>query len=373
MTRFLQRTAFLLAMLLAVIPGQATAGKIGDFFKKKEKGKKEEVRERPTYVPSGKWEAFFRDGEGEEWPVAEPMEKNEDRDWLFLQYTEYPGPKSRLAIMWIENKAPDAMHSEVPVSAIEDLMTTAMHQTKRFHLVERKLIQAQLDEQNFGASGRVSSQTAAKAGLNLGADYQMFASVNEWTPRKSKGEGGWGAFGIGVSVAEVAMSFKVIDTVSSEVVFSETIRAEGDDRKLNFMVLGIPASLGGRSPVSYAVQSCINKAAYVIVSKLKQRTWRATVTDVKEDEGEVYLNAGSNMGVKPGTMLTCLSKGKDIVDPDTGHVLGVDTKAIGQVQVTTVKDEFSIAAITEGCAGLKPGDKVEMAAERDDTRKADAK
>ena len=79
---------------------------------------------------------------------------------------------------------------------------------------------------------------------------------------------------------------------------------------------------------------------------------------------KVYINAGSNRGIETGMKLTALSKGEAVIDPETHLPLGNDTEAIGTLMVTTVNETFSIAAISQGCKGLKKGDQVEIAAEK---------
>ncbi len=171
------------------------------------------------------------------------MEQNKDKDWLGLQFTQYEGPKLRLAVMQVENKTAhleqmneaaagdentytvmvNPQLAQVPIGSIEELLTTALYNSHRFELVERKALQAVLNEQDLGESGRISPPTASQVGRTLGARYQIFAAVNEWTPVKSKaGGGGLGALGGilgGASVskkkAEITMSFRVVDTSSA--------------------------------------------------------------------------------------------------------------------------------------------------------------
>jgi curli biogenesis system outer membrane secretion channel CsgG len=261
--------------------------------------------------------------------------------------------------------------AEVPVAALEEMLTTSLFNTNRFELTERKAIQTVLAEQDFGKSGRVSEQTAAKVGKILGANYMMFAAVNEWTPVKSRIGGAIGGYGAkilgavggGKTTAEIAMSFRIVDATSGKVLFSETVRAEAGSWGLTIGGFGGPGGgMGGvdrSSPIGYAVQSCLNKAAYKIAMFLKERSWTGTI--VKVDGGKVYVNAGSDSGIVTGTKLIALAKGEAIVDPTTGLSLGDDTDVIGHLQVTTVKEKFSIATIVEGCDGLKKGDLVELA------------
>ena len=72
--------------------------------------------------------------------------------------------------------------------------------------------------------------------------------------------------GIGQSTAEVAISYKVIDATSGQLTFAGTERATAGS--WNFVVGG------KKAPINYAVQACINKAAYRIANSLKSQAWR---------------------------------------------------------------------------------------------------
>ena len=172
-----------------------------------------------------------------------------------------------------------------------------------------------------------------------------------------------GAIGGGKTTAEIAMSFRIVDATSGKVLFSETVRAEAGSWGLVLGGFGGPgggmAGLDRSSPIGYAVQSCLNKAAYKIAMFLKERSWTGAVAKV--ENGKVYVNAGSDSGLATGSKLIALSKGESIIDPTTGLSLGDDTDVIGHLQVTTVKEKFSIATVLEGCDGLKAGDLVELA------------
>jgi hypothetical protein len=325
------------------------------FGKKKEKEKEKEF---VTFVPGAAWEAYIHDGEGRDRTLVQPVEQNDDQDWMFLKFTDYKGPRSRLAILRVENKAAnsgsedddDDGHAEVPLQQIEEIFTTSLFNTNRFTLIERKRIQAAIAEQDVGSTDRINAASAVKVGKLLGADYLIIVAVNEWTPKKS----GFGVAGIGQSTAEVALSLRVINAASGELAFSGTERATAGS--LNFVVGHKEA------PINYSLQACLNKGAYRLANSLKVQPWRGSVADIKGNK--VYINAGSNRGIETGMKLTALSKGEAVIDPETHMPLGNDTEAIGTLMVTTVNETFSIAAISQGCKGLKKGDQVEIAAEK---------
>ncbi len=341
----------------------------------------------PPFQPPAGWGAYFKDEKGKCSPLLEPVELNKDKDWLGLQFTPYDGPKIRLAVQKVENKTATMEQAaatetfvvtnrivEVPVAGIEELLTTALHATNRFTLVERKALDGVMQEQDLGASGRVAQPSAARTGVILGAQHQIFAAVNEWTPVKKKTRGGLagiapGALGgvtAGKSEAEVAMSFRIVDATTSEVLQSITVRATAKDWNLGFGGAGFGGSgaVGGamgieqNSPISYAVQAAINKAAYQIALALADLPWSGSVMKIVNDK--IYVNAGSNAGIPNGAKLTVLSKGEDLIDPETGVTLGSDTTRIGSLEIVEVSEKYSVARITEGCEGIKAGDRVKV-------------
>ncbi len=369
------------AMLCSSI---SEAGVFGD--KQKKQAKRQQKADQimaQNYVPGDGWEAYFRDDKGRTYPIVQPIEQNKDKDWLGLVFTEFSGPVIRLAVMRVENKTAHVDQAagtgsylytsriaEVPIGSIEELLTTAIYNTHRFELIERKALDAVFGEQDLGDSGRVTEQTKAKIGQNLGADYLILTAVNEWAGQKKKMGGGagavlGGALGMirgGKSTAEVAMSFRVVDSKTGKVLFSTTERAEAGSWGVGLGGFGGSAgALGGyskNSPVNYAVHSCINMGVYQLAMWLKDRAWSGSV--VKVAGQKVYVNAGSDKGITSGMTLTALAKGEELIDPDTGISLGADTEVIGSMLVTTVKESYSIATIVQGCNGLQKGDRVEL-------------
>jgi curli biogenesis system outer membrane secretion channel CsgG len=386
--------AWLVVMaFLATTAGDTFAGDENKNRRSKRAEKKAAKVEAKSYTPGSEWEPYFKDAKGVTRKLQLPMEVNADKEWLGLLFTEYSGPKMRIAVMLAENKTAGVEQginavnetnlkkavivafggrssvAEVPVGAIEELLTTSLFSSHRFDLIERKALGVMLAEQDFGESGRVAKPTAAAIGKVQGAQYLIFAAVNEWTPEKGKVGGTGGMFkkvvGIvagGKSTAEVAMSFRIVDASSSEVLFAKTERATAGNWKIGLGGIG-GGILGGvgmekSSPISYAVQACINKGVYQLVTWLKDRAWTGSVMLVKP--GKVYINAGSDSGLQTQMKLTVLSKGEELVDPGTGLVRGYVSEAIGSLLITTVERGYSVATIIEGCDGLKKGDQVKL-------------
>ena len=176
----------LVAAMLLTLGAAPVEAKI--FGKKKDRKEKEFV----PFVPSGAWEAYIHDDEGRDRALLQPVEKNDDRDWMFLQFTDYKGPRSRLAILRVENKSPNPSPRTTRRAGTKSLWIRSRIFSRppcsiriASALIERKRIQSAIAEQNFGSSDRINPASAVKVGKLLGADYLIIVAVNEWTPKKS--------------------------------------------------------------------------------------------------------------------------------------------------------------------------------------------
>lgn len=360
----------LLTFLVCLEPAHADRAKrkVKKEQKKQERGAE---LESLSYQPGPGWEPYLEDEDGFRMKIVIPIEQNEDKDWMGLRFTEYQGPKLRLAVMQVDNRS--NYGKGVPLNGIESLFSSGLKQTGRFDLVERELLSSVFAEQDLGDSGRLAKPSAAKKSQVLGAQYQVFATVVEWTPRKKSRGGGLMGLRVGKNEAEVAISVRVVDANTSQTLFAETERATASDWSFGFTSRrhahgnrystrgpDMNADLGfdSASPIGYAVQSTINKAVYRLAMGLKDQKWRGAV--MRADGRTVYINAGENLGMKVGYRLTCLSKGAALVDPATGIELGFEKTAMGTVAITGVEEAYSVSQIVNGCQGLKPGDFLEL-------------
>jgi hypothetical protein len=72
--------------------------------------------------------------------------------------------------------------------------------------------------------------------------------------------------------------------------------------------------------------------------------------------GTLYVNVGSEAGVKEGDEFNVFRVGKQIKDPDTGEVLGADETKVGRVRITVVKGARLSTAATISGSGFRAGD-----------------
>jgi curli biogenesis system outer membrane secretion channel CsgG len=115
---------------------------------------------------------------------------------------------------------------------ISDMLVDELVNDGTYRVIERKRLDAILAEQNFSNSDRAdpSAASVAKIGKALGVKYLIVGSVTKFGTEKkstSVGGGGWGGgnFGIGQvgtskGKATVAITARVIDTTTGEIMAS---------------------------------------------------------------------------------------------------------------------------------------------------------
>jgi len=81
------------------------------------------------------------------------------------------------------------------------------------------------------------------------------------------------------------------------------------------------------------------------------------VADV--DGQDIYLNYGDSI-LTVGDKLTVVREGRDIVDRDTGKILGSREKVLGALEVVAANANFSIAKKVDGVFEITNGDRAKI-------------
>ncbi|MEO8483436.1 MAG: CsgG/HfaB family protein [Acidobacteriota bacterium] len=139
---------------------------------------------------------------------------------------------------------------------IADLIVDGLVEDGSFRVIERKKIDAILNEQNFNASDRVDpTAKAAKIGKALGVKYLIVGSITKFgteDSNKSVGGGGFGSkFGVGSvgkssGKANVAIAARMIDSSTGEIM--AVAKGEGQSKRSGLM-LGGAGGGGGKAGV----------------------------------------------------------------------------------------------------------------------------
>jgi len=174
------------------------------------------------------------------------------------------GPKKRIAVTAFEFKA--ARGSREVGRGMSDMLSDALFNTNRFIVLEREHIKEVIQEQDFGASGRVKRETAAPIGELEGAQLIIRGSVTEFEPRCKGGA----ALIIAAQQACVTVNLRIVDAKTGRVVNATTVegRSGSVGGGLVFATGTLPVGLGGwaKTPMESAIRNCIETAVQHIAN-----------------------------------------------------------------------------------------------------------
>ncbi|MGH8104343.1 MAG: CsgG/HfaB family protein [bacterium] len=238
--------------------------------------------------------------------------------------------------------------------ALSDMLMTSLESTGCFILVERKNLDDIEREQSLVNSGKTKATETAKAGNLIAAQIIVMGAVTAFEEHERGGVLGGitrsgRVGGIATDKARVTLDLRLVDSTSSEVL--QTATASGDASSTALVVGGIPignikvgTALWQKTPLGNASREAISNAVNFIVSRMKAQVWMAKVSQVDGDR--VYINAGDNAGIRSGDSFFVYSVGDAITDPDTGAVLGVEETKVAVVDITDVRDKYSVGKVS---------------------------
>jgi len=180
------------------------------------------------------------------------------------QQEPYAGVKKRIAVKAFEFKA--ARGSGDIGRGMSDMLSNALFNSNRFIVLERENIKEVIQEQDFGATGRVKRETAAPIGEIEGAELIIRGAVSEFEP-KCKG----GALLIvAAQQACVTINLRIVDAKTGRVVNATTVEGRSDTAGVGlvFATNTLPIGLGGwaKTPMETAIRNCIETAVRHIAS-----------------------------------------------------------------------------------------------------------
>lgn len=261
------------------------------------------------------------------------------------------GDASAFTTTWASDRNP----GEVGAAMTEQL-TTALINSGRFLVLERKALDDVLGEQDLGTSGRVNPETAPGKGRVIGAEWLIKGAITEYTDKKSRSTGGVLLRGVGIGgskrEAYVAMDVRIIDAATGEVM--DSVKADGRAKSSGALgglsIGGIVLAAGKEdtTPIGQATRAALTDAMDFICQRMDQIPWRSWVMEVEGEE--IIISGGSNMNLKIGDTFQLYHRGKALVDPETGQTLGHRETRIGALKIAEVQDKFSIGRMIEGAA-----------------------
>jgi curli biogenesis system outer membrane secretion channel CsgG len=263
---------------------------------------------------------------------------------------------------------------------ISDMLVEKLVNGGQYSVIERNELDKILKEQNFSNSDRADANSAAKIGAVLGLDAIIIGSITQFgrdDQHTNVGGGGYGLgkFGLGgvgtsKSKAVVAVSARVINTSTAEIMAAVTGKGESTRGSTSLIGAGGGGGGGGGGGLNMgssnfantilgeAVRAAVDSTAEQLnAASGKVEAQKHAINGVVADVSgaTLILNVGKKAGVKVGDMLEISRQVRVVKDPTTGKVIKAVTDKIGQATVTDVDDDSCTATFSGGGAA-KVGD-----------------
>ncbi len=267
---------------------------------------------------------------------------------------------------------------------ISDMLIDRLVNDGTYRLVERNQIDKIINEQNFSNSNRADPSTAAKIGKILGVDEVIVGDITQFgRDDQSKNVGGmlgtWGSGhglgGLGTHKAKavVAVTARLINTSTGEILASETGKGESQRSGTNLLAGGsgtdgYGAGGAGMDSSNFA-QTIIGEATTQAVTQLAQgliadsgkipvaapAPISALVADASTPD--VIINVGSSAGLKVGDKLLVKRVVRVVKDPATGKPLRSIEDTVGELTITSVDSDSAVGTFS-GSGKPRIGDKI---------------
>ena len=271
---------------------------------------------------------------------------------------------------------------------ISDLLIDKLLKQGTYRLIERRDIGKIMAEQNFSNSDRADPSSAAKLGKLLGVDSVVIGDITQFG-RDDKNTGiaggalsrwdkyGAGRIGLKSSKAVVAITARLIDTNTGEILASES--GKGESKRSGTALAGNGGNwgsgggggidMGSSNFASTIIGEAVSDAVTDLAGKLAGDNTKIPHTSVQVSGlvadatgNTLVLNVGKQNGVRVGDKLAVSRVGRVIKDPVTGKALRSVETPLGVVTITSVDDGSSEGTFV-GAAPPKVGDTVKTSAQ----------
>ncbi|MBP1626142.1 MAG: uncharacterized protein H6Q00_617 [Holophagaceae bacterium] len=250
---------------------------------------------------------------------------------------------------------------------INNAVTSAFLNTRRFTMVERSQIGALLQEGKFQSSGLVDDATAVALGKQLGVKYVIVGSCKADNSASREVSGTKLALGAGLAKlgfknknevadssetqfwqANIKVSLRMVDVATGKI--EQAFDASGEARTMN----------RGKSAKEATDKMEANLEAKVRGSAVAAQT--GYVIKVYSPS-ELLIDLGSSHGLKADGRVQVCRREEDIVHPVTGKTIRGKKVVLATYRVKSLDEETSVVVV-EGAApnSVKPGQIVEVVA-----------
>jgi len=254
----------------------------------------------------------------------------------------------------------------------QDMFVTELVKRGAYRVIERERLNAIMQEKGLTLSGDVDPKTAMKIGKLLGVEYLIAGALTELGAQKTSVNVPGGLLRglpgthVGVSKMECGIDARAFSTTTGEIVWADAAKEESSSTSV--YVAGAGGGVDDQRKLDMLVRPVVVKLADSLSKKTLATSGLGGSGDASGvagkianiEGGTIYLNVGSEAGVKEGDEFNVFRMGKPIKDPDTGEVLGQNETKVGRVKVDKVMGPRLSTAHPVSGKDFKAGDAIKQ-------------
>jgi curli biogenesis system outer membrane secretion channel CsgG len=228
----------------------------------------------------------------------------------------------------------------------EAMLETQLIKVGRFTVYERNKLDQVLGEQGL-------QQSLSNNGTQLqieGVDYLVYGSITKKSTQQKQLQ--TGQFASVKVVSTFGVDIKIVDATTGEIRRAEAIEASVEAGQ--GVATGNFRSIDASGDGLVEAQRLVAKKSAAL---LAESIFPIRVVDV--DEPDIYLNYGDSI-LSVGDQVTLVREGREIVDQDTGKVLGSRERVLGTLEIISADANMSIAKKVGGSFEVGTGDRAKI-------------
>ncbi len=284
--------------------------------------------------------------------VKEDVSRTGESGRLEAEGLDYRGPSYNVAIIAFRDKTPgkalgvaraatEILRTIVKHAGLEPIVLTEQDLREQGSLSAfqetgvlkkgKKNTLAGYDSVDFRISGAVTSYSAVEESTNV-----LLA--------QSK-----------TVISRVQVDYALVDVETGKSLVADSGLGVYKKKTGGFLGLGSKSTFD-MSLRDGALRDALTKAMTRMAAKLNALPFRGRVLSVEGNT--IYIRAGTKSRLSTGTVFSIYRRGKELVDPDTGRVIGRVESKIGEAVLSSHQDDSISRAIIKSGGGFKAGDVV---------------
>lgn len=198
-----------------------------------------------------------------------------------------------------------------------DILSTKLAASGKFILLERDDLDVLVEE----AGGEMQK---------IGADYIILGSITQFG-RKAEGDNRVFS-NTKTQTVEAGVSVRLVEVSSGLIIYSD--EAKGFAETSSKTTLGLGGTAGYDATLSdKAISAALSQLVENIINKCMDKPWKGYILAV--EDGEYIISGGPEQGIMSGASFAVYSKGKKVKNPQTGVMIELPGKKLGDVTVKT--------------------------------------